>query len=107
MKNNIVSFVAVILLLVVPLSARSQLNFKTVETEHMRLIYYDEEHEYVIPHLARCFENSITFHIEMFDWEPSEKVTVILRDLNDHGYAGATSLPVNYLIIGIEPYEQV
>ncbi len=107
MKKNIFAFIAVILVLVVPLSAHSQLKFKQIETDHMRLIYYDEEHEYVIPHLVRCFENSITFHIEMFDWEPSEKVTVILRDLNDHGYAGATSLPVNYLLIGIEPYEQV
>jgi hypothetical protein len=97
----------VVLVLLVPHPASSQLDLKTVETEHMRLIYYDEGHEYVIPHLARCFENSIGFHMDKFDWTPSEKVTVILRDLNDHGYAGATSLPVNYLIIGIEPYEQV
>ena len=87
--------------------AWSQIDFKVVETDHMRLVYYDDNHAYVIPHLARCFENSLGFHMRMLDWTPSEKVTIILRDLEDYGYAGATSLPVNYLILGIAPYEQV
>jgi len=107
MKRSLGAAFVFLLILLSSVSSRSQIDFKVVETEHMRLIYYDDEHAYVIPHLARCFENSIGFHMRTFGWTPTEKVTVILRDLEDYGYAGATSLPVNYLILGIEPYEQV
>lgn len=106
-RASLAAAVFLFVLLVASIPARSQIDFKVVETERMRLVYYADEHAYVIPHLARCFENSIGFHMRMFDWTPTEKVTVILRDLEDYGYAGATSLPVNYLILGIEPYEQV
>ena len=32
--------------------------------------------------LARCFENSLGFHRRIFDYEPSERVTVLLNLLN-------------------------
>ncbi|MDI6767162.1 MAG: hypothetical protein QME52_10105 [Bacteroidota bacterium] len=71
------------------------------------MLYYDQNHYYVIPHLRRCFENSFKFHSKLFNYVPTEKVTVLFQDFDDYGYAGATSLPFNYMVLGIEPFENV
>ena len=80
---------------------------RQVRTEYMRLIYYDQNHYFVVPHLTRCFENSLNFHRNMFGYTPNEYVSVILQDSDDHGYAGTTTMPYNYLTLGIEPFEHV
>jgi hypothetical protein len=84
-----------------------QFRFRTVETEHLRLIYAFEEHEYLLDHIIRCFENAITYHMDFFDYEPSEKVTIYFNDSDDFGYAGTTTMPHNWITLGIEPFEYV
>ena len=81
--------------------------FFSLQTTYMRLVYYSKDHTYIVPHLSRCFENALSFHRRLFDYTPSEDVLVFLQDYDDYGYAGATSLPRNYMILGIEPYEYV
>lgn len=88
----------------VPLPGRSA-DFYTLQTRAMRLVYYARQHSYIVPHLARSFENALSFHKRLFDYTPSEDVLVFLQDYDDYGYAGATALPRNYMILGIEPYE--
>ena len=80
---------------------------RQVRTEHMRLIYLHRDQEYLIPHLTRCFENSLNYHRRLFDYTPDEYVTLIFQDMDDHGYAGTTTMPYNYLTLGIEPFEHV
>jgi hypothetical protein len=87
--------------------ANPQFQFNSYETDNLRLIYYDSTHRYVIPHLRRCFENSFGFYRKLFNYKPSEKVTVFFQDFDDYGYAGATAQPINYMILGIEPFEYV
>ncbi|MFH1143626.1 MAG: hypothetical protein V1774_03695 [Candidatus Eisenbacteria bacterium] len=87
--------------------AGAGLHYRTLETENLRLVYYDEEHSYVVPYLARCFENSFRFHQHLFGYEPSEPVTVQLQDFDDYGYAGTTTIPYNFITIGIEPFDYV
>jgi hypothetical protein len=96
-----VSLLALSMLLVPELPAQ----FQTLQTKNLRVIYYDPSHSYVLPHLTRCFENSLRFHRTLFRYTPSEEITVLLEDFDDYGYAGATSLPYNYLRLGIEPYK--
>jgi hypothetical protein len=79
--------------------------FSALETKDLRVVYYSDLHAYVLPHLTRCFENSIRFHEKLFSYSPWEKITVLLEDFDDYGYAGATSIPFNYLRLGIEPYK--
>ena len=88
-------------------NAYGQLKFQSLETEYLRVVYYDEAHSYVLPHLARCFENSMGFYREFFGYTPTEKVTVLLQDFDDYGYAGTSTIPNNYITLGIEPYEYV
>ena len=82
------------------------LELKTVEGENLRLIYFGEE-SYIVPHLTRSFQNSLRFHSRLFGYQPSEKITIILQDMDDYGYAGTTTMPHNYLTLGIEPFEHV
>ena len=74
---------------------RGQLKFRALETEQLRIVYYDEEHAYVLPHLARCFENSMGFYREFFDYRPSEEVTILFQDFDDYGYAGTSTIPTS------------
>jgi hypothetical protein len=86
-------------------SLNAQLN--KLETENLTLIYFGKPHEYVVPHLARSFENSLGFHRRLFNYSPSEKVTVFLRDFSDYHYAGATSVPRNFIQIDLAPVNYI
>jgi len=88
-------------------SASLQAQLQTLETDDLRLVYYDPGLEYLIPHTARSFENAMSFHRRLFDYTPSEKVTVFLHDLNDYGTGGTSTIPWNFLNIGVEPYDYV
>ncbi|MCH7574963.1 MAG: hypothetical protein IIA59_07535 [Candidatus Marinimicrobia bacterium] len=79
----------------------------TLETEHLRLIYYDQAHRYILPHLARSFENAFGFHRRLFDYTPNEKVTILFHDFNDYGGGGTSTLPWNYIMLGMEPMDYV
>jgi hypothetical protein len=94
-------------LLLVLNSPEAAAQFFARETPHMRVIYYDRQHEYIVPHLMRSFESSFRFHHSFFGYSPDEKITVLLEDFDDYGYAGATAVPFNFLRLGIEPYKYV
>jgi hypothetical protein len=76
-------------------------------TENLRLFYFFENQEYILGHVARCFENAFNYHREFFDYTPSEEVTIFFNDSDDYGYAGTTSIPNNWITLGIEPFEYV
>lgn len=84
-----------------PRSSAAQL--EVLETAHLRLIYLDPLHTFIAGHVARCFENSMRMQRELFDYEPSEKVTVVLSDFSDLGNAGAGAVPRNGMAVMIAP----
>jgi len=73
------------------------------ETEDLRLLYFDPDETYLVPHVTRSFHNSLEFQRYIFDWTPSEKVTVMLQDFTDYGNASATSSPTNVLWVDVAP----
>jgi len=81
--------------------------FFSLETKNLRLIYYSKGHEFIVPHLARCFENSLGFHRQLFNYTPSEKVTVFLQDFTDYHNAGASSVPRNFITMDLAPANYV
>jgi hypothetical protein len=81
--------------------------FHSLETKNLKLIYLTKAHEYVVPHLARSFENSFKFHSKLFDYSPATKITILLQDFGDYGNAGATALPYNRISVGIAPFSYV
>lgn len=76
-------------------------------TEQLNLIYYDKAHEYLSYHLTRAFENSLAFHRQLFDYTPTEPVVILMQDFGDFGHGGTSTVPWNYISIGIEPFDYV
>lgn len=74
------------------------------ETDDLKMISYDFGHQYILPHAAKCFHNSLDFHRILFDYEPSEKVNVLIQDFGDYGNAGATAIPYNFITMGLSPF---
>ena len=81
----------------------SPAQFNNLETSDQRLVYYGEATSYMVKYVGRCVENALSFHKKLFQYEPSEKVTVIMHDLNDYGNAGASTIPRNFVMLAIAP----
>ena len=106
MRNIIFVILGVFVLLINwTLPVYAQLH--TVQTDDLRLIYYDRQHSYIVPHLARCYENAFRFHGHLFDYAPPEKTSIFVHDFHDYGSGGTSTIPWNYLSIGIEPFDYV
>jgi hypothetical protein len=74
-----------------------------LETDDLRLIYFDPFQTYLVPHVVRNFHNSYEFQKYLFGWQPQEKSTIILTDLSDYGNAGASASPRNGISVFIAP----
>jgi len=92
---------AALLVLGAALTASAQLT--SLETEHLRLVYFKGTESYLTPHAVRTFENSLGFQRRLFGYDPAEKVTVLLTDFADAGNAGATSVPRDFVGVQIAP----
>jgi len=96
-----------VLLAIAAASPVSSQSLYSKQTEDLNLIYYDPAHEYLTYHLMRSFENSLAFHKKLFNYKPSEPVVVLLQDFGDYGHGGTSTVPWNYMSIGIEPFDYV
>ncbi len=96
-------YIPIFVLILLSFSTSLKGQYFTAETDNLQLIYYDRGHAYLVPHLIRSYENALQYHKNLFDYELTERVTMILEDLGDYGNAGATSVPHNLVLIGISP----
>ena len=87
-------------------SAEAQ-QLESRRTRDLDLVYYDKAHEYLSYHLTRSFENSLAFDRKLFDYSPSEPVMILMQDFGDYGHGGTSTVPWNYISIGIEPFDYV
>ena len=87
-----------LLIAAAPLPARAQ-GLSEIETDDLRLLYRDPSQAYLVPHAGRCFENSMRFQRWLFDYVPSQRVSVLLNDYSDAGNASAMGTPHNVLML--------
>ena len=78
--------------------------FDMIETEEMSLVTYEFGHRYILPHAGRCFHNALQFHKKLFDYTPTEPVSLLIQDFGDYGNAGATAVPRNAISMGLSPF---
>ncbi|MGZ8850480.1 MAG: YncE family protein [Thermoanaerobaculia bacterium] len=102
-KRSVITAVAI---LTTALTAGAQ-ELLTRRTKDLDLVYYDKAHQYLTYHLVRSFENSLAFHEKLFDYKPSEPVVILMQDFADYGHGGTSTVPWNYISIGIEPFDYV
>jgi len=79
------------------------IDLSRIETENMRLLYFDPAETYLVPYVGRNFENALPYQRRLFGWEPWEQVTVLLKDFSDYGNASARASPNNAVLIDIAP----
>jgi hypothetical protein len=75
----------------------------SVETPDLDLVYLEPTQSFLAPHVGRSFENSLAFQRKIFDFAPSDKITVLLTDFADFGNAGAESVPHNLVTVKLAP----
>src|SRR5258708_4000639 len=73
------------------------------ETAHVKIVSYDPAHEYLVRSLIQCFENTLQFDRDVFHYAPAERITVLLEDFSDFGHGAASTLPHDFVSIGLEP----
>jgi len=78
-------------------------HLSSVETDKLRLLYFDPTETYLVPRVIQTFHNSADRQKSIFGYESDEKITVLLTDFSDYGNAGANSVPSNSLIVDIAP----
>lgn len=74
-----------------------------LDTRDMRMLYFNPGESYLAPYAAVSFENSMQSQRRIFDYEPWDKVTVLLTDFADHGNAGAYPIPRNQVLVDVAP----
>lgn len=79
------------------------IDLSRIETEDMRLLYFDPSATFLTPYIGRAFENALSYQQAMFGWEPWDQVTVLLKDFGDYGNAAARASPNNALLLDIAP----
>ncbi len=85
-----------------PAPARAQLAVTEVPAV-VKIVYIDGTQSFLVPHAARTFLNSLAFQKKLFDFTPSEEITVLLLDFQDSGDASATAVPRNAVTVQTAP----
>lgn len=82
-----------------------------VETQDLRLIYYDPGEAHLVQHATQSFLSGLAAHKRMFDYVPDGRVSVLMQDFADRANASANATPRNRIFLDIapwnEPYETV
>ena len=84
-------------------SLADTMQLDVLETEDLKLLYFDPVLTYLVPHTARSFHNSLEFQKSLFDWKPWEKTSLLLTDFRDYGNAAASVVPFNMVQVDIAP----
>jgi len=103
-KRTIYPVVVWVVLLIIRCSLPAQ--FKKLETDTLRLIYFSAE-SFLTSHTVSCFVSALRMHQKLFDYQPSEKVNILLHDFGDYSNGAAGAVPQNTIIAGIAPFSYV
>jgi hypothetical protein len=82
-----------------------------VETDELRLVYYDPAEFSLVPHVTQSFLSALANHERVWGYVPNGGVTVFLRDWQDAGNARTFWAPRNLIDVDIapsyDPYETI
>jgi hypothetical protein len=79
----------------------------SLKTSDLNLVHYGTLSSYVVPHVARCFENALDFDRKLFNYEPKGTIAILLEDFEDYASGAAGVTPNNIVKIGMSPINQV
>ncbi len=74
------------------------------ESKHFKVIYRAPQAN-LVPHILQSAEQALNTLMKIFDYKPSEKIIINTYDVNDYGFASATTVPENFIRLEVEPFE--
>lgn len=74
-----------------------------LETQDVRLLYFDTTQTYLTPHATISFHNSLERQRSIFGYEPDGRITVLLKDFSDYANAAAGAIPRNTVQVDVSP----
>ena len=87
-------------------AAAASFQLQSLETKDLRVLY-TPDNAYLVPHVARSFENSLWFQEKTFHWTPWDRTTVVLADISDYGNGGTSVAPFNEVTVFIAPDSRI
>jgi hypothetical protein len=81
----------------------ADLNMRFIETQDLRVIYFDPTAAQLVPYATQCFLNSLAAQKARFGYTPDGRVNVLLEDFADRGNAAAVGTPRNRIYLDIAP----
>ncbi|RKZ85747.1 MAG: hypothetical protein DRR19_15945, partial [Candidatus Parabeggiatoa sp. nov. 1] len=76
-----------------------------LSTDNFRFIY-QKQHQALLPRIIIGAEVSLHSLKQIFQYQPTEIITVIIRDYQDTGSGRATALPHNTVTLDVAPFDQ-
>jgi hypothetical protein len=80
-----------------------------IETDELRLIYYNPDEYHLVPHATQCFLSALEAQKRLFGWVPDNRVNIFLQDYTDRGNASTFVAPRDQINFEVapsnEPYE--
>ena len=101
--GRLIATAALAFLALAPVLAAGASGLRELDTDDLRLVYPGTALGYLAPYTARCFENAMRMHRRLFDYAPTDKVTVVLVDDSDYGNAAVSGSPRSTMIVQIAP----
>jgi len=74
-----------------------------VETDELRIVYYDPGEFSLVPHTIQSFLSGLAAHARVWGYKPNDGVSVFLRDLRDGGNATTYWAPQNLIDFEVAP----
>jgi hypothetical protein len=75
----------------------------SLETDEMKLLYFDPVATYLAPHIARCYHSSLGGLNSVLGFDTDEQATVFIKDFADYGNAAALAVPRNTVLFDLAP----
>ena len=83
------------------------IDFYQFNSGDFKTIYYGKQYSYMIEHTNKVFKNSFDMHKKIWNYSVEDKIVLFINDITDYGNGGATALPFNLVMIGINPFDNV
>ena len=83
-------------------SARSQ-GLSSLDTNDVKLLYFDPSATYLAPHVARCYHSALAGLENILGFDTDEQTTLFLKDFSDYGNGAALAVPRNTVLLDIAP----
>lgn len=96
-------FIALALLVLLTGARDAAAQLVAAETTDATVIYVAPAQTFIAAYAQRTVENSLAFHRKLFDYTPSERMTVLLTDFSDSGNASAETVPHNFVTARLAP----